>query len=271
MIFVSKQWEGVWFSDPILDFDESIGNYYGHAQHEKFVKFINNILKRYLKFCDDQELKLLAVKKFRLCMRRYLSSDAPNVDKWLSLLFERSIEELDISLISGITGDLENYSVSHTTLVNAKSLTSLNLECVTIKNMDGYYSYTYEVKKRTMVPRADDLVSKCLLPSLKTMSLKTVQFDHGALFPLIWECPVIEFLSLTSCSFENCRDYCQHLFSSSLKFLNIDKCNFIGLRIGEAVNLESFRLVSPLLEDLVLDNCVKLKDMNIENTRWNQY
>lgn len=144
MMFVSKQWEGVWFLDPILDFDEGTGHYqHDHDQHEKFVKFVNNILKRYMQFCDQRQ-KHSAAKRFRLCMMSYLSGDASNVDEWLSLLFERiSVEELDITLlVRGVDkllqGDLENYySVSRKTLINAKSLISLNLECVTIKHVHG--------------------------------------------------------------------------------------------------------------------------------------
>lgn len=75
MMFVSKQWEGVWFLDPILDFDEGTGHYqHDHDQHEKFIKFVNNILKRYMEFCDQKQ-KHSAAKRFRLCMMSYLSGD----------------------------------------------------------------------------------------------------------------------------------------------------------------------------------------------------
>lgn len=138
--------------------------------------------------------------------------------------------------------------------------------------MDEYCSSTSPIKKKAMVPSAD-LISKCLLPSLKTMSLKTVhfldkgnkyqwKFNYGALFSLIWECPYIEYLSLTSCCFKNSGHY-QYLCSSSLKFLEIDECNSVILCVREVVNLESFRLVSSVLEDLTLTKCVNLKDMSI--------
>ncbi|KAK9913225.1 hypothetical protein M0R45_037048 [Rubus argutus] len=217
MMFVSKQWEGVWFLDPILDFDEGTGHYqHNHDQHE-----VHHIRQQHLE-----------------------------------------------------KGDLENYySLSRKTLINAKSLTSLRLECVTIKHMDEYRSSTSPIKKEPMVPSAD-LISKCLLPSLKTMSLETVhfldkgnkyqwQFHYAALFSLIWECPFIEYLSLTSCCFKN-SGWRQYLCSSSLKFLEIDECNSLELCVSEVVNLESFRLVSSsVLEILALIKCANLKDLSI--------
>lgn len=105
-----------------------------------------------------------------------------------------------------------------------------------------------------------------LLPSLKSMSLKTVHVDHEALLSLVSECPFIEHLSLTSCSFqEDIR-----VWSSSLKSLEIDSCEAFLIRVEEAINLESLTVVTgigssefPLLQQMIFRECFNLKYINI--------
>ncbi|CAN6577649.1 unnamed protein product [Malus baccata var. baccata] len=54
MSFISKQWAGVWSSSSVLDFNEGGYEEILDCQDnlgDQHRKFINNILKRYLKFC----------------------------------------------------------------------------------------------------------------------------------------------------------------------------------------------------------------------------
>lgn len=162
------------------------------------------------------------------------------VTKWLTFSCKRSLKELDISLKpvrelqshhrwSDMHGHVfpdgfcdharalsrikNYYYLSPTSLVNAKSVTSINLEYVRIKKI-----HPISVGR--------------LLPSLKSMSLKTVHVDREALLSLVSECPFIEHLSLTSCSFQ---EDIRVSWSSSLKSLEIDSCEAFLIRVEEAI------------------------------------
>ncbi|PRQ48654.1 putative F-box domain, leucine-rich repeat domain, L domain-containing protein [Rosa chinensis] len=273
--FLSKQWEGVWSSAPIIDFDE--GGEDGNnnlSQHKRFVK---NILSRYLEFLVEKEKEKQGLEKFKLHMTRYLSGDASIVTKLLSSSFERGVKELDISLrVSKSQWDhwsgMKNYNnlspmelinaksaariknyyyFSRTALANAKSLTTLNLGSVRIKNISFKECST----------------STCLLPSLKSMSLKKVHFDKEALFYLIRECSCIEYLSIISCSF---KDGEFRVSSSSLKSLQVEHCDSFAIQVDDAVNLESLTIVSdigppqlPNFHSIILKDCFNLKCLHI--------
>ncbi|PRQ58984.1 putative F-box domain, leucine-rich repeat domain, L domain-containing protein [Rosa chinensis] len=249
MSFVSKQWEGMLSSLPMLDFDEGGDHRFDRndnfIQHSKFI----NILQKYLELCekDREATKTTPLDKFRLRMTRYSSRDASMVYKLLSSSIERSVKVLDISL-RGCT--VKNYYyLCRTNLINAKTLTTLNLEYVRMKNIDSW------------VEPIDYSISLRLLPSLKTMSFKTVQFDHNALFFLVWECPFIEHLSLASCSFELSEI---RLLSPTLKSLEIKHCKASRAELY-VEDLESLSIVSSdfPLETVILERCLKLKHVNI--------
>ncbi|KAM5555277.1 putative F-box/LRR-repeat protein [Rosa sericea] len=249
MSFLSKQWEGVLSSVPILDFDEGDENDNNLVRHRKFV---DNILKRYLELCKKEKQKQL-LDKFRLCMTRYLSADATVVNKWLRYSMERSVKELDISLRVDksywLWGGLRSYyCLSRNALANANSITTLNLEYMRIKNISRYGSSTDKPIR--------------LLPSLKAMSLKNVHFDTNALLYLTGECPSMESLSLTSCSFANF-EIC--VSNSSLRSFGVKQCKASEIRVYEAVNLESLTVVSSSfeLESMIFRECYNLKYMNI--------
>ncbi|KAL6290762.1 hypothetical protein ACE6H2_008272 [Prunus campanulata] len=263
MSFLSKQWEGVWSLLPSLDFDEG-GNpdHYYHYNHvvdtENLLghkRFVNNILAKYLEYRQKDEKKDV-LDELKIRMVRYLGRDATLINKWLDFSFERSVKELDISLrISKLHWNIRDgglcfyYCLSRRTFLNAKSLTALNLECVRIKNV---YHKT----------ASEPTIYISLLPSLKTMCLKSVYLENSALMFLIRECPSIESLSLASCSFE-----CSLFFvsSTSLKSLEVKHCTAKNVMVHEAVNLESFTFVSAHfpLDSIVLNNSDNLKYIHI--------
>ncbi|KAM2890158.1 hypothetical protein COP2_008619 [Malus domestica] len=266
MSFLSKQWAGVWCSSSVLDFDEG-----GYDESfdcrdnlgDRHRKFINNILKRYLKFCGHDKQKKLRLDKLRLHMTGYLlTEDTTIVVELLSCSFERNVKELDINLrpcrlFQRNWHEKKNYyCLSRTTFLDAKSITTLCLSYVRIKDI------------RNANDGPMDHISQ-LLPSLKRMCLKTVHFDKHALRYLICECPCIEYLSLTSCSFDDDREDALSMFylsSYSLKFLEVKYCKATDIRVDETINLESFTFVSSKflpVDNIILRNSHNLKHINI--------
>ncbi|XP_024162205.1 putative F-box/LRR-repeat protein At4g15060 [Rosa chinensis] len=266
MSFLSKEWQDACCLGPVIDFNEG-GDDNNLHEHTKFVE---NILNRYLEICEKDPNKR-NLEKFKLHMTRYSSRDANIVTKWLIFSCKRSVKELDISLmpVSELNYDmlscLDPLEASRAasrmknlfylsrmalvSLVNAKSVTTLNLEYVRMKKIYNKHP-----------------ISVGLLPSLKSMSFKRLHFDYEALLSLISECPFIEHLSLTSCSFQG--DI--YMRSSSLKSLEIDRCEALLVRVYEAINLKSLSVVSGFgssefsqLEQVIFRDCLKLKCMNI--------
>ncbi|KAL6197969.1 hypothetical protein ACLB2K_027761 [Fragaria x ananassa] len=273
MSFLSKQWDGVWCSTPVLDFDEGDdpGKYDNDhidlnkiLEHRKFI----NVVEKWLEFCEQEEQKQVLLNKFRLRMMRYVPGDYDSIDKCLSYVFERNVKELDISLrISrlfwGFSWQIRlgfYYCVSRTTLANAKTLTVLKLEYVRIKNLRLTKKQRRRIKNLGSSMPVD---TRLLLPNLKTMYLKNVRFDKHALLYLIFECPSIQGLSLTSCHCENSDDF--HVISSSLKSLEIEHCDSRTIWVDEAMNLESFTVSSnsSFLDDISLCDCSNLKYINV--------
>ncbi|CAL2242055.1 unnamed protein product [Prunus armeniaca] len=237
MSSLSKQWKGVWSLLPSLDFDEG-GNPDDYHHHNDVIdtenllrhkRFVNNILAKYLEYRQKHKKQKDVWDKLKIHMERYSAKDDVTlINKWLDFSFETSVKELDICLrIRKLDWNALDrgwsfyYRISRRTFFNAKSLTALTLEHARIKSFD----HTIHT-------------SLSLLPSLKTMCLKSVFFDNHALFSLIRECPSIESLSLASCSFED------SLSSSSLKSLEVKDCMASKVEVGEAVNLECFTVVS---------------------------
>ncbi|VVA12280.1 PREDICTED: putative [Prunus dulcis] len=263
MSFLSKQWEGVWSLLPSLDFDEgSNPDHYYHHNHVvdsenllRHKRFVNNVLAKYLEYRQKDEKKDV-LDKLKIRMVRYLRRDATLINKWLDFSFERSVKELDISLIISKWhwniwdgGLCFYYCISRRTFLNAKSLTALHLECVRIK------IFYHRAAPGTTIYTS-------LLPSLKTMCLKSVYLENYAITFLIRECPSIESLSLASCSFQ-----CSLFFvsSTSLKSLELNHCTAKNVIVHEAVNLESFTFVSAHfpLDLIVLNQSDNLKYINI--------
>ncbi|KAK9935417.1 hypothetical protein M0R45_022520 [Rubus argutus] len=145
--------------------------------------------------------------------------------------------------------DWDFYRLPWLALFNAKSLTSLNLECVAVPVRVGFQSH------------------KHLFPSLKTLSFTTVCFfDDQVLFSVLRECPSLEYLSLTECSFGK-YSKC-YVPRSSLKSLEVKYCWLQDLRVHEAKNLESFTFVSrpptdSICRKVILNNALNLKNINI--------
>ncbi|CAL9022304.1 unnamed protein product [Prunus brigantina] len=173
MSSLCKQWAGLWSSLPVLDFEEE-GLDFDKEEDSPRAKFINFVDR-----CLEIHEKYEHLDKFRLRMIFLLGFETQyKFNKWLRFAVERRVKELDISF-SCIHQFLAVGLLSP--LLNAKSITSLNLENVTI---DADWD--------------EPIIS---LPSLKTLSLKTVRFKPSSFISsLISGCPCIQYLSLTSSS-----------------------------------------------------------------------
>ncbi|XP_004296070.1 PREDICTED: putative F-box/LRR-repeat protein At3g58880 [Fragaria vesca subsp. vesca] len=230
MSFLSKQFEDVSSFLPVLDLDEGDdeANLNEPIQDVKFT----NILERYLKF---REKNCKPLNKFRLRM----AMDTVRKDIVQKLLRSfaaaNSInDELDLSLRSEPRGYCINLA-----LLNLNSLTTLSLEYVRIKGLHT-----------------------CSLPSLKTMSLKSIHWSAPSMFSaLLSKCPSIQYLSLTSCGLWGSIN----VSSSSVKTLEIRDCDFQRIDVHGS-NLKYFTLVSeyPELTVVGLHECENLKYMNID-------
>ncbi|XP_050365530.1 putative F-box/FBD/LRR-repeat protein At5g44960 [Argentina anserina] len=262
MSFLSKQWEDVLSSVPVLDFDECgerrphnfDPDNYQQQQQQQHVKFIDNILTKYLELYEKDKHKE-SLEKFRLRMM-YSSSDTAIVDKLLNNSFDRGVKELEISLrVSKSNWNRAHaasyhcFCLSPTTLANAKSLTTLKLEYMRIKE-----SLKCDEMK---LPESDTP----LLPSLKIMSFKNVHFNF--LYSLIRECPSIEHLSLISCSFDKAIVF---VSTSSLKSLEAKYCKAGFLHVqDDAKTLESLTFVSTRMRCIMLGNTHNLRHINIHS------
>lgn len=163
-----------------------------------------------------------------------------------------NIENLSLNLKDSTH---DTYCLTVWTLLAAKYITNLNLESVKIEDAIN------DIRSPRHVP-------------LKTMCLKTVHLHPKSLFGLISGSPSLEYLSLTSCSFP--RGSSLQFSSSSLKTLEVTDCNAQQLNVSEAVNLESFTLVSAIpqggseigqLARTALHGCENLKYVNIRAER----
>lgn len=262
--FLSKQYsKGVVSLGQVLnfieddDFDRSNLNVYFDylLQHIRFINF----LQGYLEYSDKYPQKEL-LSKLRLHMAMYFCEDATTIDRWLDLAFHRGVKELDIRFKMrdprkyGLESvdtyvDYCFYHLPWVIFANAKYLTTLNLECVTITDIGRAYIQSEEL----------------LLPSLKTMSCTEVWFNDKALLSFLWECPSIEYLSLTGCFFEKFK--CQ-VSSLNLKSIKVKYCAVQVLQVDNAKNLESFTFVSlpppnSICEKVILNNSPNLKNIHI--------
>lgn len=145
MTFLSKQWQSVWSALPAidLDFDGEGGPLHGnneddnphHNHHivDQHAKFIN-MFSWFVGFRQQdkqQQQQQEVVEKFRIRMVGYslLEDEATVMDEWLRFGLERSVKELDVSLLRG--GGKVDYFFPGT-LFSSKSLTTLKLEHVTV-------------------------------------------------------------------------------------------------------------------------------------------
>ncbi|KAL5568634.1 hypothetical protein UlMin_025209 [Ulmus minor] len=164
---LAKRWRRIWYSIPSLSFSDSDFSINDRKLFYKFVDECLRIRKMSLRFISDS-----VVTSFKLDIRYYGGS--VRFDKWLSFAVKSKIQELELKMKPKCTnfayyclpGDLLKAS----SLVDVK-LTSLKLE-------------------------ASFAIS---LPSLKSLSLASVELSDKVLHDVLLGCPSLEKLVLKEC------------------------------------------------------------------------
>ncbi|XP_062016918.1 putative FBD-associated F-box protein At5g22720 [Rosa rugosa] len=231
---LSKQWARLWLSVPVIDLDED-GATPREDQRSKFMNF----MRRYLKLRD----KDTCIDKLRLRMRNL--GGTVTITKWLTFAVERNVKELDICLVRTKSGQrYKPLYLSKTLLLKStKSLTVLKLEnvIVDLESTDGID-----------------------LPSLKTMTLKFVEFRTRLPFlRLLSRCPLLEYLLLNGCTWPSSQ---LKLSSSSLKSLQLAPDSSQIISKVKAVNLESFIIhcfhdILPFIKNISSRSCQKIRHL----------
>ncbi|BFG41815.1 hypothetical protein CerSpe_280890 [Prunus speciosa] len=212
MSSLCKQWEGLWSSVPVLDFDEE-DEPDDRLQHAKFINFLD----RCLAFPKKYEY----LDKFRLRMTLFSDEDEKKVLECLRFAVESRVKELDISINN--TYHCDWYCLSwRWNVLNAKPIVILNLKNVTISDSHQPIS----------------------LPSLQTLSLRDVSLTAASLSALISGCPCIHYLSLLT-SFFSFHYYnislTTLLDAKSLTYLNIECGRFWADNNDVPISLPSLK------------------------------
>ncbi|KAM6570483.1 hypothetical protein CsatB_018468 [Cannabis sativa] len=217
--FLSKRWKLMWYLVPKLSFYEQ--------GHRNFDNYVNNCLKHRKRgmVCDLNSV----ITSFKVTTNNYRNDTS--LDKWLDFAVENKVKEINLSF-SGDWSSSSYYWLPETLVVKAIYLTILDLALV---RLDSRYSFSF--------------------PSLKSLSLSSVWFaDTDTVDKLLLGSPSLENLQLDFDVF-SFRD-CLHLCSVSLKFLDINTPNNIGVEI-ECINLESLTLQGFIFDKINLSSCSK--------------
>ncbi|GMN28441.1 hypothetical protein TIFTF001_002049 [Ficus carica] len=193
----------MWYSVPSLDFRLC-------GTREWFCNFVEQCLKN--REMGNHGFMNSVITRFNIKM--YFRGCRSEVDRWLGFATHPQLQELELTMHDVYTWSVhpreEKYCLPQFVL-NATSLTILNLDCV---KLEACFSIN--------------------LPSLKSLSLTYVQVEDELLHNLVLGCPSLENLLVQECTTpSNLR-----ISSSTLKFLERNgEWDQIHL---EAENLELF-------------------------------
>ncbi|GMN28001.1 hypothetical protein TIFTF001_001886 [Ficus carica] len=226
MSLLSKRWRNIWYSLPVLDFDES--TIAGGFNAKMFSKLVGKCLKlrKAGMLAANGEI---AIAKFRLVtgsMYRW-----SRIHSWLGLVSESKIKELDLYIACR---PRKSFFVPPN-IIRIRSLTRLRLANVVVMNLDSN------------------------LPALISLSLENVKSSDQVLCDLVLRCCSLERLLVNSC-----RGLSKlKVSSSSLKFLEIASTECEVCQV-EASNLESFVCSGrqTRLDGLSLSLCGALRNLS---------
>ncbi|KAK9928385.1 hypothetical protein M0R45_025522 [Rubus argutus] len=229
------------FPIPVIDLDEGKV----HTNLDQYVPF-TKVLKRYLKFrTENKDHPNPSLDKFRLRMGNSPVREDILEKLLTSFAVESSIKELDLSFLEPHLTLVHCGGLSFQALVNVKSLTSLSLDYVNLKD---------DVTRTS---------GGILAPSSKTISLKCMLLPSSEfLHELVSSCPSIENLLVTSCDVQFTTKSRAGLRVSSIWISEI--AVFSDVYVSECEHLESVILGSecPTVR-LDLTVCGNLKYINI--------
>lgn len=174
---MSKTWKHVITTFPILRFDRVFDSDFWSPENKNkpdVMRKKGHFYTSVEKTLRNRRNQSLRIKTFSLFDNLLHEKSMSRVDRWINLVLECEVEELDLSFRSSNIP----YRLPHSVLV-AKSLCVLTL-------------------------RKCKLVSTCgegdiNLPSLKRFSLFNVYADDQSIQNLIVGCPVIEYMGIKNC------------------------------------------------------------------------
>ncbi|XP_075665122.1 F-box/LRR-repeat protein At5g02910-like [Castanea sativa] len=122
---LSKKWNCVWSSFPILDFDQALGKGYimpdmSPDNQERVEKFMNNVDTSLSRFHEHN----LKMQKFELHMTLVDFKLASLVDKWIELAFEHDAQEIGFQVLT----EKNSWYTFPRTIFVAKSTNGCKLE-----------------------------------------------------------------------------------------------------------------------------------------------
>ncbi|KAI3888031.1 hypothetical protein MKW92_029279 [Papaver armeniacum] len=221
---LAKRWRFVWNSVPILKIQ--------HLLSSDPAKDSDLHIKQFVNFMDRMFIlrDLSTINYFSLLT--YIE-DEYNINSWISAVIKRKVEEIDLLLLP--ISDLYYYSpfLIPSSLFTCESLIKLSMSVRVVLNLPKYVHF----------------------PKLKLLRLMGVRIkDKYFIERLLSNCPVLEDLSLDSCTWDGIDDLC--VSSPTLKRLCID--GPLMLPCGEikinAPSLECLRYTHFLVKKHVLQS-----------------
>ncbi|XP_021891385.1 F-box/FBD/LRR-repeat protein At5g53840-like [Carica papaya] len=229
-------WRSSWISFLISDFDDELFPD-RDSYTDPFVPFVNEHLQR---LCNQQRLSL---QRFKLCVKNYHLHLPDYLDHWIKLAAAHNVKHLHLN-----RPRYNRFSVFPPSIY-AQSLQVLELCGGRLSEPEGYS------------------IDSLKFPSLKQLHFREIQSSENLLMSLINSCPLLEQLSIISCS---------DLFSlrlcglAKLKSLDLARGCIQSLHIDQAENLESFVYSVDYYGipcRVKITGCRKLKLLKLENIK----
>ncbi|KAJ4718049.1 F-box/LRR-repeat protein [Melia azedarach] len=219
---LSKSWNQLWSSFPILDLDESY--FTGRPWNERTISYVNQG-KRKKKFLRNQKKFINLVYAFlirfynsKLCIQKLrlyihllnVKKSSPLLDKWIELAIANGVRELDLEIVS----DINTKYALPPIMFSAIFLTTLIISGCKLEQCSVSISFH----------------------SLRELTLKKLCISGKMLQKLTSECPVLEGLFIY-----DCRDLNYLCISKALKL----KIVRVALAPGD---FERVKIIAPILE-----------------------
>lgn len=192
MSVLSRRWRHMWLSTPYIYFDDCDDYTFRNIRkRDGFLKFVSNCLR-----CRKLQMQAIdtSLTSFKFDSTYFVDCEAKLIDDWLRFVLHSKVKELDFRV--------RYYSLPQFSL-KSKSLTVLKLNRVKL-----------------------DAPSPSSFPSLRVLSLMSVECNVKSLQNLISGCPSIEDLSWSRYANKNIDQGHVSVNTDSLKkvFIRVHRC-----------------------------------------------
>ncbi|XP_043687420.1 probable FBD-associated F-box protein At1g32375 [Telopea speciosissima] len=232
---LSKRWESVWVSFPVLDFDETFW-----PSRKKFIDYVKNSL---------QQRSQVYIQKFKLCIKNLNHGNfkiSSCIGSWIKFATKGNLEELAINISAhNIFIPLRHFEDKKCRFCYRLPQSIFTTESLTVLKL-----------------RRCKLVSsnKVKLPCLKTLCLEEIHAEDGIIQNLVSSSLLVETLILISCSGLK-EFYCS---SSQLQTLIVEYLPELNKFDIETPNLQSFSLsYNDQFTKLFQINSARLKSLSL--------